>query len=285
MSSSKGFWDGLPLFPEQASTLAREVDALYLFGVAVAIFFSLLVGALWSLLATWLLMLAVYVLLPNAKVRIRYGVVGALVAAVWLETGKRTMGAYLENARYPSRKVNEIDNRGSTFYLTLYWARALASQDDDADLKARFAKLADELSKNESSINKELLAAQGQPVDGPAAGDEDQPGGDGGTLAVVPFGLPPHLDESLLQDLLGIRPVAQDALGEAQQHAREAVVEPRQRGAGGDPFPAHVAELAAELSQQFQIEIAPRRKRRVPGFGRKSSARGCQPRNTETGSQ
>jgi isocitrate dehydrogenase len=90
---------------------------------------------------------------------------GNIKAAVLAQTLDQAISQYLENGKLPSRKVNELDNRGSTFYLTLYWARALASQDKDADLKARFAKLADELSKNESSINKELLAAQGQPVD------------------------------------------------------------------------------------------------------------------------
>ena len=81
------------------------------------------------------------------------------------ETLDEGVAAYLENGRLPSRKVNEIDNRGSTFYLTLYWARALASQEEDASMKVRFAKLADDLAKNEAKINKELLAAQGQPVD------------------------------------------------------------------------------------------------------------------------
>jgi isocitrate dehydrogenase len=86
-------------------------------------------------------------------------------AAVLTKTLDQAIAQYLENGRLPSRKVNELDNRGSTFYLTLYWARALASQDDDADMKARFAKLADELGKNEATINEELLAAQGRPVD------------------------------------------------------------------------------------------------------------------------
>ena len=63
-------------------------------------------------------------------------------AAVLAATLDQAIGAYLENARYPSRKVNEIDNRGSTFYLAMYWARALADQDADASLKARFAKVA-----------------------------------------------------------------------------------------------------------------------------------------------
>jgi isocitrate dehydrogenase len=86
-------------------------------------------------------------------------------AAVLAKTLDQAISQYLENGKLPSRKVNELDNRGSTFYLTLYWARALASQNDDADLKARFAKLADELGKNEANINDELLAAQGQPAD------------------------------------------------------------------------------------------------------------------------
>jgi len=72
---------------------------------------------------------------------------------------------YLENDRLPSRKVNEIDNRGATFYLTLYWAQALAAQDEDAELKARFVPVARALEENEAKIAKELLAAQGQPVD------------------------------------------------------------------------------------------------------------------------
>jgi isocitrate dehydrogenase len=72
---------------------------------------------------------------------------------------------YLENDRLPSRKVNEIDNRGATFYITLYWAQALAAQDEDAALKARFAPVARALEENEAKITAELLAAQGQPVD------------------------------------------------------------------------------------------------------------------------
>ena len=72
---------------------------------------------------------------------------------------------FLENSKSPSRKVNEIDNRGSHFYLALYWAQALASQDKDSDLKAHFSKLAKSLEENESKINQELIAAQGSPVD------------------------------------------------------------------------------------------------------------------------
>ena len=81
------------------------------------------------------------------------------------QTLDQAIAPYLENERLPSRKVNEIDNRGSTFYLTLYWAQALAAQDEDAELKARFAPVARALEENEAKISKELLAAQGQPVD------------------------------------------------------------------------------------------------------------------------
>ena len=86
-------------------------------------------------------------------------------AAILAETLDQAISQYLENRKLPGRKVNELDNRGSTYYLTLYWAQALASQDNDASMKARFIKLADELVKNEEIINEELLAVQNQPVD------------------------------------------------------------------------------------------------------------------------
>jgi isocitrate dehydrogenase len=72
---------------------------------------------------------------------------------------------YLLNGRAPSRKVNEIDNRGSQFYLTMYWAQAMASQTDDPDLAARFAPLAKELTDNEAAITAELIDCQGKPMD------------------------------------------------------------------------------------------------------------------------
>ncbi len=75
------------------------------------------------------------------------------------------VGQYLENGRAPSRKVNEIDNRGASYFLARYWAEALAAQDDDAELKERFASIASALVDNESIICDELLAAQGEPVD------------------------------------------------------------------------------------------------------------------------
>ena len=86
-------------------------------------------------------------------------------AKLLAETLDQAIGSYLEHGRYPSRKVNEIDNRGSSFYLALYWAKALAAQDDDAELKARFAEVARSLAENEEAITAELLAAQGAPVD------------------------------------------------------------------------------------------------------------------------
>ncbi|RPE80088.1 NADP-dependent isocitrate dehydrogenase [Vulcaniibacterium tengchongense] len=72
---------------------------------------------------------------------------------------------FLDNDKSPSRKLGGIDNRGSHFYLTLYWAQALAAQDQDAELKARFAPLAKALGENEAKIVEELVAVQGRPVD------------------------------------------------------------------------------------------------------------------------
>ena len=72
---------------------------------------------------------------------------------------------YLEEGRSPSRKVNELDNRGSHFYLTLYWAQALASQTDDDEAAEVFAELAEELAAEEATILEELVAVQGEPAD------------------------------------------------------------------------------------------------------------------------
>ncbi len=72
---------------------------------------------------------------------------------------------FLDNRKSPSRKVNELDNRGSHFYLALYWAQALAEQTKDKDLQAQFSGLAQELRANEAKILEELMAAQGQAVD------------------------------------------------------------------------------------------------------------------------
>jgi isocitrate dehydrogenase len=87
------------------------------------------------------------------------------LAALLAETLDQAIGRYLENARYPGRKVHEIDNRGSTFYLAMYWAQTLAAQDTDAKLKARFAKVAADLEAAEETITKEMMAAQGTGAD------------------------------------------------------------------------------------------------------------------------
>lgn len=86
-------------------------------------------------------------------------------ATLLAETLDTAIGTYLGNGRMPSRKVNEIDNRGSSFYLAMYWADALAAQNKDAEMQTRFAKVANELKENEAIIVKELLAAQGKPSD------------------------------------------------------------------------------------------------------------------------
>jgi isocitrate dehydrogenase len=86
-------------------------------------------------------------------------------ASLLAETLDQAVAKYLENGRLPSRKVNEIDNRGSTFYLALYWAQALAAQNKDAATAERFAGVAKKLEENESKIAAELLAAQGKPAD------------------------------------------------------------------------------------------------------------------------
>jgi isocitrate dehydrogenase len=84
---------------------------------------------------------------------------------VLAETLDVAIGNYLENGKLPSRKVKEIDNRGSSFYLALYWAQALAAQNNDADLKAKFEKIAADLTANEAKIFQELIDCQGQPGD------------------------------------------------------------------------------------------------------------------------
>jgi len=90
---------------------------------------------------------------------------GNETAALFAETLDQAIGDYLRGTRNPSRKVNEIDNRGSTYYLARYWARALAAQTKDARIQARFAGVAEELERNEKIISEELLAAQGEPTD------------------------------------------------------------------------------------------------------------------------
>ena len=72
---------------------------------------------------------------------------------------------FLENRKSPSRKVNELDNRGSHYYLAMYWAQALAAQTKDGELRTVFAPVAQALADNEDAINKELIDAQGSPMD------------------------------------------------------------------------------------------------------------------------
>jgi isocitrate dehydrogenase len=86
-------------------------------------------------------------------------------AQVLAETLDTAIGKFLKFNRNPARKVGELDNRGSHFYLALYWAQALAAQTKDAGLQARFKPLAETLAKNEAKINAELIGAQGKPVD------------------------------------------------------------------------------------------------------------------------
>ncbi len=86
-------------------------------------------------------------------------------ATLLARTLDQAIGRHLENRRSPSRKVGELDTRGSHFYLALYWAQCLAEQDEDTGLQARFKKIAAELLAHEETIVAELLQAQGQPVD------------------------------------------------------------------------------------------------------------------------
>jgi len=86
-------------------------------------------------------------------------------ALLLADTLNQAIGKILDNNKSPLRKVHELDNRGSHFYLTLYWAQALAAQTKDSALQAEFAPLAEKLAADEAQILTELNAAQGQPVD------------------------------------------------------------------------------------------------------------------------
>ena len=90
---------------------------------------------------------------------------GNAKAQVLADTLDVANGKILENDRSPARKVGQIDNRGSHFYLALYWAQALAAQTKDKELAAKFKPLAEALTANEAKINAELIGAQGKPVD------------------------------------------------------------------------------------------------------------------------
>jgi isocitrate dehydrogenase len=86
-------------------------------------------------------------------------------ALVLAETLDQAIGKFLDNNKSPARKVGQIDNRGSHFYLALYWAEALAAQAKDKALQARFATVAKQLEESAAKIDAELIAAQGKPVD------------------------------------------------------------------------------------------------------------------------
>lgn len=86
-------------------------------------------------------------------------------ARILAETLDQAIGEHLENQRNPSRKVKELDTRGSHFYLALYWAEALAAQNDDPAVQTRFTPIAKALADNEAQIVEEMIATQGQAVD------------------------------------------------------------------------------------------------------------------------
>jgi isocitrate dehydrogenase len=86
-------------------------------------------------------------------------------ALILAETLDRANGKYLDNGKSPATKVHELDNRGSHFYLAMYWAQELAAQDKNPELKAKFGKLAQQLRDNETAIVAELNDSQGKPVD------------------------------------------------------------------------------------------------------------------------
>ena len=86
-------------------------------------------------------------------------------AKVLAQTLDAATGTFLENDKSPGRKLGTIDNRGSHFYLALYWAQELAKQTDDAELAATFAPIAEKLAANEDTIVAELNAVQGSPAD------------------------------------------------------------------------------------------------------------------------
>ncbi|MBO6524229.1 MAG: NADP-dependent isocitrate dehydrogenase [Balneolaceae bacterium] len=86
-------------------------------------------------------------------------------AKVLGETLDDATSKFLQNDKSPARRLGQIDNRGSHFYLAMYWAEALANQDEDEDLKNLFAPVYKSLAENESTINEELISVQGSPVD------------------------------------------------------------------------------------------------------------------------
>ncbi len=92
-------------------------------------------------------------------------IIGEIKAEVLAKCLDLANGNILEFNRVPARKLGELDNRGSHFYLALYWAQELAKQNEDSDLKSKFEPIAKYLSENEKRIVAELAGAQGKPVD------------------------------------------------------------------------------------------------------------------------
>ncbi|GMA20445.1 NADP-dependent isocitrate dehydrogenase [Arsenicicoccus piscis] len=90
---------------------------------------------------------------------------GNAKAQVLADTLDQAIAQFLDENKSPARKVGQIDNRGSHYYLALFWAEALAAQTDDAELAARFAPVAKTLREDEATINEELIGVQGHPVD------------------------------------------------------------------------------------------------------------------------
>jgi isocitrate dehydrogenase len=104
-----------------------------------------------------------FALVPSLEKYAEQG--GVAAAKVLADALDRATGTFLDEDRSPGRKLGTIDNRGSHFYLALYWAEELAKQTDDADLAAAFAPLAKTLRENEETIAEELIAVQGKPAD------------------------------------------------------------------------------------------------------------------------
>ncbi|MGH9009583.1 MAG: NADP-dependent isocitrate dehydrogenase, partial [Acidimicrobiia bacterium] len=111
----------------------------------------------WDSLGEFLALAASFELLATST--------GNASAQILADTLDQATGELLDTGRSPSRRCGELDNRGSQFYLTLYWAQALAAQTDDPALAARFQPLAERLAADEATIVDELNAVQGQPVD------------------------------------------------------------------------------------------------------------------------
>jgi isocitrate dehydrogenase len=86
-------------------------------------------------------------------------------AALLGRTLDEGISQYLINRKAPSRKAGELDNRGTHFYLAMYWADALAAQNEDAELKTKFTQVAADLKENEEKILSEIAAAEGKATD------------------------------------------------------------------------------------------------------------------------